>query len=206
MKKILFKTKKIYICNKLSSSSFEDEEVEGLKAEIDEGPLRVCEEAPKVRPHHTLPSSPIHPIKLLKPKINHQEEEEIIGFNYIFKLNFFFFFSLFLVHTFLMWAAMLLQSRTSKRSSASDAQDMACICIFTGMSVSWISPFPSNISLFLLDLSIGMDLVLEKRPPINTNSPKCNGENLFTKYIHTHNEISQEPSGTLSLFLSRFQV
>lgn len=97
MKKILFKTKKIYICNKLSSSSFEDEEVEGLKAEIDEGPLRVSEEAPKVRPHHTLPSSPIHPIKLLKPKINHQEEEEIIGFNYIFKLNFFFFFGSYLL-------------------------------------------------------------------------------------------------------------
>lgn len=44
-----------------------------------------------------------------------------------------------------MWAAMLLQSETSNRSSAYDAADMACTCILIGMSVSSTIALPSNI-------------------------------------------------------------
>lgn len=49
--------------------------------------------------------------------------------------------------TFLMCAAMLRQSRTSKRSSALDAADVACSCILAGMSVSSTVAFPSSILL-----------------------------------------------------------
>lgn len=59
----------------LSSSSFEDEKVECLQAEVDEGALCVGEEAPKVGTHHTLPSRPIPQIKFLE----HQHSQEKKG-------------------------------------------------------------------------------------------------------------------------------
>lgn len=48
-----------------------------------------------------------------------------------------------------MWDAMLRQSRTSKRSRALDAADIAWACIFAGMSVSSTTAFPSNMMLRL---------------------------------------------------------
>ena len=59
----------------LSSSSFEDEKVECLQAEVDEGALCVGEEAPEVGTHHTLPSRPIPQIKFLE----HQHAQEKKG-------------------------------------------------------------------------------------------------------------------------------
>lgn len=50
--------------------------------------------------------------------------------------------------TFLMWAAIDLQSNTSNRSRAREAEDIASICIFRGMSVSSIKAFPSSIFLY----------------------------------------------------------
>lgn len=47
--------------------------------------------------------------------------------------------------SFFMCVAMDLQSTTSKRSKAWEAEAMAWICIFTGISVSCIKAFPSNI-------------------------------------------------------------
>ena len=50
-----------------------------------------------------------------------------------------------------MCAVMLRQSRTSKRSSALDAADVACSCILVGMSVSSTVAFPSSILLARVD-------------------------------------------------------
>ena len=53
--------------NRSKSSSFEDEEVECLEAEVDEGASPVGEEAAEVGTHHAMPAGPIPHVKLLPP-------------------------------------------------------------------------------------------------------------------------------------------